>query len=66
MILLIRFILVSIIIYLLLKSFVRYFNDPQPDEKIHGDNSKKDARSKGVSKEIGEYVDYEEVDKKKK
>ena len=66
MILLIRFILISIIIYLLLKSIVRYLNDPQPDEKIHGSNPKNDAKSKGVSKEIGEYVDYEEVDRKRK
>jgi hypothetical protein len=54
------------IIYLLLKSFVRYLKDPQPDEKIDGGNTKNDSKSKGVSKEIGEYVDYEEVDKKRK
>ena len=66
MILLIRFILVSIIIYLLVKSFVRYFNSQETERKTHGPNYKSETGNKGVSKEIGEYVDYEEIDTKKK
>ena len=66
MILLIRFILVSIIIYLLVKSFVRYFNSQETDEKPHGHNYKSNTRNKGISKEIGEYIDYEEIENKKK
>ncbi len=66
MILLIRFILITIIIYLLVKSFVRFFNYQEPEEDLRGKNSKSGNKVKGVSKEIGEYVDYEEVDRKKK
>ena len=58
----IRFVLIIIIIYLLISPIVKFFQgltepdqDPRPDRK---DNTK----SSGVSKEIGEYVDYEEVD----
>jgi hypothetical protein len=60
MTLLIRFILVVIIIYLLVRSFVRYFAE---EDASHCDQvPKKETKSNGVSKEIGEYVDYEEVD----
>jgi large-conductance mechanosensitive channel len=61
MTLLIRFILISIIIYLVIRSFNRYFeemNSGREQEQKRQDTSK----SKGVSKEIGEYTDYEEVD----
>lgn len=66
MILLIRFILIAIIIYLLVKSFVRFFNYQESQEELRKNNSKSDNKGRGVSKEIGEYVDYEEVDSKKK
>jgi flagellar biosynthesis/type III secretory pathway M-ring protein FliF/YscJ len=60
MTLLIRFILVVIIIYLLVRSFVRYFAE---EGVSHSDQEhKKETKSNGVSKEVGEYVDYEEVD----
>jgi hypothetical protein len=64
MTLLIRFILVSLIIYLLFRSFVRFFAEEEDsshkrNEKHYNDQS---SKSKGVSKEVGEYVDYEEVD----
>ena len=63
MILLIRFILVSLIIYLLIRSFVRFFAEGE-DALHHKDqrHNKTETKNKGVSKEIGEYVDYEEVD----
>jgi hypothetical protein len=64
MILLIRFILVSLIIYLIIRSFARFFDDqrsapPRDDHDHYTDSGSKD---RGVSKEVGEYVDYEEVD----
>lgn len=63
MTLLIRFILVTIIIYLLIRSFARYFEESEKEirdrERQNEENRKK---SKGVPKEIGEYTDYEEVD----
>ncbi|NMC37473.1 MAG: hypothetical protein GYA41_04030 [Bacteroidales bacterium] len=66
MILLIRFILIAIIIYLLVKSFVRFFNYQEPEENVKRNNSKSEDKGRGVPKGIGEYVDYEEVDSKKK
>lgn len=63
MILFIRFILVSIIIYLLVRSFVRFFAEDGSHKNIDQDrfNDPK-SKNKGVSKEVGEFVDYEEVD----
>jgi len=60
---LIRFALVSLIVYLIIKSFMRYGEEkhtsvpgPDPDKRSKID-------SKKISKEIGEYVDYEDVNK---
>jgi len=63
MILLVRFILISIIIYLILRSIGRYFNGQNTsDRHDHEHDHKGNRKSGGVSKEVGEYVDYEEVD----
>lgn len=59
---LIRFILVGIIIYLLVRSFARYFEEQETDTGKHEKDNRDNGKTKGVSKEIGEYVDYEEVD----
>ncbi len=56
----IRFILVGIIVYLIVRSFTRYFEEK--DTSAREQEREKNTKSKGVSKEIGEYVDYEEVD----
>jgi large-conductance mechanosensitive channel len=63
MTLLIRFVLITIIIYLLVRSFVRYFEekDTSTHDK-HEHDREKNSKSKGVSKEVGEYIDYEEVE----
>lgn len=62
MIILLRVILIGIIIYLLLRSFVRYYQSEEeiPDNTGHRNNQ---VKGKKVSKEVGEYIDYEEVDK---
>lgn len=60
MILLIRLILVCIIIYLITRSFARYFAGEEYEKREREQESRK--KQKGISKEIGEYVDYEEVD----
>lgn len=62
MTILIRFVLISIIIYLLVRPIVKFFqglNEPDQDQRPE---KKDNPKSSGVSKEIGEYVDYEEVD----
>jgi large-conductance mechanosensitive channel len=59
---LIRFILIGIIIYLLVRSFVRYFEEQETSARKPERDQKNETKTKGVSKEIGEYVDYEDVD----
>ena len=59
--LLIRYLLIGLIIYLIIRSFIRYgAEDNQP---VRHDQGSQTTGNKKVSKEIGEYVDYEEVDK---
>jgi len=64
MTLLIRVVLISLIVFLLIRSFIRYWaegdNSGQKEEK----ESTARKTKKGVPKEIGEYVDYEELKKK--
>ena len=60
---LIRFVLVSLIVYLIIRSFIRYAVEQKPGERRSGPEKESKISSKGVSKEIGEYIDYEEVDK---
>ncbi len=60
MVILIRIILVGIIIYLLVRSFYRYFQ-PGDEKKVKEPEDKNSSRKKKISKEIGEYIDYEEI-----
>lgn len=58
--LLIRVILIGLIIYLLVRSFVRYWGN----ESIDNSDQDQDTRGnkiKRVSKDVGEFVDYEEI-----
>lgn len=61
MILLIRFFLISLIVYLLVRSFSRYFNDEEQPRQNQGPAQNNIKNGKKISKEVGEYVDYEEV-----
>ena len=64
MTLLIRFFLISTIIYLLIRSFARYFEEKQdPPLRNSEPTGKNGKKTKGVPKGIGEYVDYEDIDK---
>jgi large-conductance mechanosensitive channel len=60
--LLIRFILISLIIYLILRSFINSVGSETNETRKPEPGKENKANSKKVSKEIGEYVDYEEVD----
>ncbi len=55
-----RYFLIGLAIYLLVRSFVRYNEETRHEEqkKDNGSAGKKDRK---IPKEIGEYVDYEEV-----
>ena len=61
---LIRFILISIIIFLIFRSFIRrggVGEQPTDRAKVNKDDTK--IINKKISKDVGEYVDYEELDK---
>jgi hypothetical protein len=60
-----RIILISLIVYLIVRAFIIAGSsgktvENKPDEDKMSANPKK-----GVPKSIGEYIDYEEVDKSK-
>mgnify|MGYP001054382352 FL=1 len=59
---LLRIFLIGLIIYLLFRSFFRYFNTGE--ERRETQEEKRSADMKRISKDVGEYVDYEETDKK--
>ena len=60
---LIRYILICIIGYLLIRSLVNYGKESKTSAKINNMGAKGKANSKKVSKKVGEYIDYEEIKK---
>jgi len=61
MVLLVRILLIGLIIYLLLRSFARFFEDDKSSSRRDINEEKNRDKKRGVSKEVGEYIDYEEV-----
>jgi len=61
---LIRFALIGLIVYLLVRSFMRFSGEEASSSQRPGPE-KNSATDKKVSKNIGEYVDYEEIDREK-
>lgn len=59
---LIRYILIGLVIYLFVRSFVRYFEGEPSDSNHKSTNQNSRSKERGVSKDVGEFVDYEEVD----
>jgi len=60
--LLIRFLLISLIVYLLVRSFLRSLEINEPENRKPEPEKRNNVTIKRVSKEVGEYVDYEEVE----
>jgi hypothetical protein len=60
---LIRYILIGLIVYLIVRSFIKYREGDRPSVNQNGRDKNEKAVTKKVSKEIGEYIDYEEVKK---
>ncbi len=58
MVLLLRVFLIGLIIYLLVRSFFMYGRDDNDQEQ----ERKNKEKSKKISKDTGEFIDYEEVD----
>jgi hypothetical protein len=63
MMILIRFILVSLIVYLIIRSFMRLGQSEEPTIRRSEPEKSSKGADKKISKEIGEYIDYEEVKK---
>lgn len=61
---LIRYLLICIIGYLIVRSIVRFSKVDKPSADMHKGNKDK-VTYKKVSKRIGEYIDYEEIKKDK-
>lgn len=59
---LIRYLLICVIGYLIIRSFVKFGQEKSSGERREPVTKDKEAQKK-VSKEIGEYIDYEEVKK---
>jgi hypothetical protein len=61
--LLVRYILIFLIVYLLVRGFIRSFyleDPPKPRPRDEGNSSRKK-----ISPKVGEFVDYEEIKDKK-
>jgi len=56
--------LIGIIVYLVVRSFVIYGNEEKSSGTVKDTNKKNNLTNKKVSKKIGEYIDYEDVDGK--
>jgi hypothetical protein len=50
--------------YLLVRAFLSFSHEEKVSADKHAEGNKDKASQKKVSKEIGEYIDYEEIKKK--
>jgi hypothetical protein len=62
---LIRYLLICLIGYLLVRTFVNFNREQKTSADKHETGKKDKVPQKKVSKEIGEYIDYEEIKKNK-
>jgi hypothetical protein len=60
---LLRIFLIGLIIYLLFRSFF-HLGESSGRQEERREPEKKDKKARGVPRELGEYIDYEEVKKK--
>lgn len=56
-----RYFLIGLIIYLFFRSVVRFF-EGESSESQKSTNNRQNKKDKGVPKDLGEFIDYEEVD----
>ena len=57
-----RLALICLIIYLIIRSFVRHGVEEELSRRNNSKDGRSEAVTRGVSKETGEFIDYEEVD----
>ena len=61
--LLIRYLLVGLIVYLIVRAFVKYGNGDEGQTPRGGSGNVSKPSAKRISKKTGEYIDYEELPK---
>jgi hypothetical protein len=61
---LIRFLLIGLIAFLIARSFMGYSEEQKSAQRNSDPGHKDKSDNKRVSKKIGEFIDYEDVDKK--
>ena len=62
---LIRYLLISIIGFLIVRSIIKFGKEDKSSTNLHQKGANDKVTSKKVSKKIGEYIDYEEIKKDK-
>lgn len=50
---------------MIIRSFVRYMSEEESSKLNRDPDKSTNLPNKKISKEVGEYIDYEELDKKK-
>ena len=58
---LVRLILIGLVIYLLVRYLLESLGNSGNDKPVNEPENSQKIRNKKVSKEIGEYIDYEEI-----
>jgi len=61
---LIRFLLIALIVYLILRSFMKFGEESDPESKNMDQKRDVKPETKKISKSVGEYIDFEEIRKK--
>jgi hypothetical protein len=61
--LLIRYLLIGLVVYLIVRSFRSFGEGSENSDKINQPHAAKKTEGKKISKSVGEYVDYEEIKK---
>lgn len=58
---LVRYFLIALIVYLLVRSFVKFGQENKSDSQLGKSEDGSKAEKRKIPKSVGEYVDYEEV-----
>lgn len=59
----VRYLLLTLIFFLLIRSFIRKGEQSGASKHMKGSDKKGKVSEKKISKKVGEYIDYEELDK---
>jgi hypothetical protein len=58
---LVRILLISLIVYLIIRSFIKHEQESERDRPLGKSGEKGKPETRKISKSVGEYVDYEEL-----